>query len=123
MPSGIQSEQMAVDSIARTLEANVPEVQRMKILIHGQEVETLAGHVDLMGTFVVNTKPWLIPAKPAATSPATPAQTQPGSAAGSAKTPGKTAATPATAAAKPGAGTLTPEKSPGKLTQPAERKP
>jgi hypothetical protein len=38
------------------LEANVPKVQRLKILIHGQEVETLAGHLDLTGTFLVNTK-------------------------------------------------------------------
>ncbi len=56
IPSGIQSEQTAVDSIARTLEANVPQVQRLKILIHGQEVETLAGHLDLTQTFRVNTK-------------------------------------------------------------------
>jgi hypothetical protein len=56
IPSGIESEQLAVDSITRTLEANVPQVQRLKILIHGQEVETLAGHLDLMRTFVVNTK-------------------------------------------------------------------
>ena len=56
IPSGIQSEQLAVDSIARTLEANVPQVQRFKILIHGQEVETLAGHFDLTQTFQVNTK-------------------------------------------------------------------
>jgi hypothetical protein len=48
-PSGIQSEQLAVDSITKTLEANVPRVQRLKILIHGQEVETLAGHLDLTG--------------------------------------------------------------------------
>jgi hypothetical protein len=53
-PSGIQSEQMAVDSITRTLEANVPKVQRLKILIHGQEVETLAGHLDLSLAFPVN---------------------------------------------------------------------
>jgi spore germination protein GerM len=55
-PSGIQSEQLAVDSIARTLEANVPQVRRLKILIHGQELDTLAGHVDLTQYFVVNTK-------------------------------------------------------------------
>ena len=54
-PSGIASEQLAVDSMARTLEANVPQVKRLKILIHGQVVETLAGHVDLTGPFVVNT--------------------------------------------------------------------
>jgi spore germination protein GerM len=69
-PSGIQSEQLAADSIARTLEANVPQVQRLKILIHGQEMETLAGHLDLTGTFVVNTKPAQAPAKPALTLPA-----------------------------------------------------
>jgi hypothetical protein len=45
---------MAVDSITRTLEANVPQVRRLKILIHGQEVETLAGHLDMSQTFVVN---------------------------------------------------------------------
>ena len=54
IPSGIQSEQLAVDSITRTLEANVPQVQRLKILIHGQEVDTLAGHLDLTQTFQVN---------------------------------------------------------------------
>jgi len=56
IPSGIQSEQLAVDSIARTLEADVPQVQRLKILIHGQEAETLAGHIDLTQTFRVNTR-------------------------------------------------------------------
>jgi hypothetical protein len=53
-PSGIESEQLAVDSITRTLAANVPQVLRLKILIHGQEVETLAGHLDLTEPFVVN---------------------------------------------------------------------
>ena len=53
-PSGIESEQLAVDSISRTLENNVPIARRLKILIHGQEVETLAGHVDLTGFFDLN---------------------------------------------------------------------
>lgn len=56
IPSGIQSEQLAVDSIARTLEANIPQAQRLKILIHGQEADTLAGHLDLTQTFPVNMK-------------------------------------------------------------------
>ncbi len=56
IPSGIESEQLAVDSITHTLAANVPQVIRLKILIHGQEVETLAGHLDLTGTFGVNPK-------------------------------------------------------------------
>lgn len=54
IPSGIESEQMAVDSVAKTLEANVPQVRRLKVLIHGQETETLAGHLDLSQAFVVN---------------------------------------------------------------------
>jgi Sporulation and spore germination len=61
IPSGIQSEQMAVDSIAKTLEANVPKVRRLKILIHGQEVETLAGHLDLSQAFLVNANAAIVP--------------------------------------------------------------
>jgi Sporulation and spore germination len=53
-PSGILSEQEAVDSIAETLASNVPSLRRLKILIHGQEAETLAGHVDLTGFFDLN---------------------------------------------------------------------
>jgi hypothetical protein len=69
IPSGIQSEQLAVDSITRTLEANVPQVQRLKILIHGQEMDTLAGHLDLTQTFLVNTKGTATPPpKPSAAS-------------------------------------------------------
>jgi spore germination protein GerM len=56
IPAGIESEQLAVDSITRTLEANVPQVQRLKILIHGQEVDALAGHLDLTQTFPVSMK-------------------------------------------------------------------
>jgi sporulation and spore germination protein len=51
IPSGISTEQLAVDAIARTLHAAVPQAVRLKILIAGQEVETLAGHVDLMEAF------------------------------------------------------------------------
>ena len=50
-PSGILSEEIAVDSIARTLENNVNLLRHLKILIHGQEVDTLAGHLDLTGFF------------------------------------------------------------------------
>ena len=71
MPSGIMSEQLAVDSIARTLEINVPGLQRLKILIHGQEVDTLAGNVDLTGFFDLNSSPPRVPssATPTAGSP------------------------------------------------------
>ncbi|HEY1481416.1 MAG TPA: GerMN domain-containing protein [Candidatus Acidoferrum sp.] len=70
IPSGIQSEQRAVDSIARTLEADVPQVARLKILIHGQEVDTLAGHIDLTQTFRVNTKAGALPPLAAEAVPA-----------------------------------------------------
>jgi hypothetical protein len=56
-PSGILSEQVAVDSITRTLAANVNSIVRLKILIHGQEADTLAGHVDLTGFFPVGAQP------------------------------------------------------------------
>jgi sporulation and spore germination protein len=46
-PSGILSERLAVDSIVQTLKSNLPAAHRLKILIHGQEVDTLAGHFDL----------------------------------------------------------------------------
>jgi hypothetical protein len=91
IPSGIASEQLAVDSITRTLGANVPKVQRLKILIHGQEVETLAGHLDLTGAFAVNTKAGQQVALPAANLPST---------------------VPAA---------LTPDKAPGTLAQPEQK--
>ena len=118
-PSGIQSEQMAVDSITKTLEANVPKVQRLKILIHGQEVETLAGHLDLTGTFLVNTNSAQTPSPtttPVATPPASPSSGKP--TAPATDKPSQTPAPP-----KPGAATLTPENGPGKLAQPERTSP
>jgi hypothetical protein len=68
MPSGILSEEMAVNSIARTLESNVAILRRLKILIHGQEVDTLAGNLDLTGFFDLS-PPAATAAAPAANSP------------------------------------------------------
>jgi hypothetical protein len=67
MPSGILSEEMAVNSIAQTLGNNLPALRRLKILIHGQEVDTLAGNVDLTGFFELN-PPTAAAAAPAAKS-------------------------------------------------------
>ncbi|MGB8477049.1 MAG: GerMN domain-containing protein [Candidatus Acidiferrum sp.] len=113
-PSGIQSEQMAVDSITRTLEADVPKIERLKILIHGQEVETLAGHLDLTGTFLVDTKSAQGTSAAAApiAAPATPPSAEKSAA------PATEKPTPAPAQ-KPPAATLTPGTGPGKLAQPA----
>ncbi len=82
-PSGILSEQLVVDSIAQTLGANVNGIRQLKILIHGQEAETLAGHLDLSGLFPVSSSaPAAVPVsqtlgtgqtKPSASSPVLPA--------------------------------------------------
>jgi sporulation and spore germination protein len=112
IPSGIASEQMAVDSISKTLEANVPQVRWLKILIHGQEVDTLAGHLDLTRTFLVNAK----------AAPMTAAGPSPTGSAKSAEA-AETKKTPATASPKSRAAPqkLTPAPPPGKLTQPANK--
>lgn len=90
-PSGILSEQMVVDSIAQTLGANVNTIRQVKILIHGQEAETLAGHLDLSGSFPV---PTAVPAAtPAPQVPTTPTSTG----AGQIKPTGSTPAPPAPA--------------------------
>jgi hypothetical protein len=75
-PSGIESEQLVVDSIARTLDNNVATARRLKILIHGQEVETLAGHVDLTGFFDLN-PPNPLPTGTSSAAPSPAASAQP----------------------------------------------
>ena len=68
-PSGILNEELAVESIMRTLAASqsgVEGARRLKILIRGQETETLAGHLDLTGFFPVQPEAAL----PAPTVPA-----------------------------------------------------
>jgi spore germination protein GerM len=44
---GIETECLAVYSIVDSITTNIPTVKRVKILIQGQEVETLEGHADL----------------------------------------------------------------------------
>jgi spore germination protein GerM len=46
-PGGTLSELFTVFSIVNSVSLNVPEVEATKILIEGQEVKTLAGHVDI----------------------------------------------------------------------------
>jgi hypothetical protein len=99
MPSGILSEQLAVQSIAQTLGANVTGIRQLKILVHGQEAETLAGHLDLYGFFPVSSAtPAAAPAAPSSTAPtASPkppmttgaGQTKPASSATPVPAPGK----------------------------------
>src|ERR1700742_4280319 len=112
-PSGIQSEQMAVDSIAKTLEANVPQVKWLKILIHGQEVDTLAGHLDHTRTFLVNAKATPMPPSsgPLQRSQSLPPTDDTGA---SLATPNKNAPTSIVGAKKPAAASqkLTPGSTP-----------
>jgi sporulation and spore germination protein len=98
-PSGILSEQMVVDSITRTLGANLSGVTRLKILVRGEETDTLAGHLDLTGFFPVEaiappaTTP--DPASPAATNPApSPTPAAPALGAPAAAPPSGTTTTP-----------------------------
>jgi len=46
-PSGVLAEELTVASIVVTLHANDNKIERVKILVNGQERETLAGHADL----------------------------------------------------------------------------
>ncbi len=84
MPSGILSERLAVDSIAQTLGANVTGIRQVKILVHGQEAETLAGHVDLYGLFPVPSV-----GAASATTPIGTVQTKPGNSIPAAPLPAK----------------------------------
>ncbi|MBZ5500619.1 MAG: GerMN domain-containing protein [Acidobacteriia bacterium] len=93
-PSGIVSEQLTVNSLARTLESNVPALRRLKILIHGQEVETLAGNVDLSGFFDLHP-----PVQSPGTNATPSAPSTPG--AGAAASPSGTPPVAALAPAKP----------------------
>jgi hypothetical protein len=46
-PSGVLAEDLTIASIVATLNANNPQIVRVKILVDGKERETLAGHADL----------------------------------------------------------------------------
>jgi Sporulation and spore germination len=46
-PSGVLAEELTVASVVLTLNANDGKITRVKILVNGQERETLAGHADL----------------------------------------------------------------------------
>jgi spore germination protein GerM len=46
-PGGIAAERMTIYSIINSLILNVSDVDEVKILIEGEEAETLAGHIDI----------------------------------------------------------------------------
>ena len=52
--SGVLVEELTVVSLIRTLSANLPGILKVKILVEGQERETLAGHADLSELYDVS---------------------------------------------------------------------
>jgi len=46
-PSGVLVEELTIASIVNTLNANDPQITRVKLLVDGKERDTLAGHADL----------------------------------------------------------------------------
>lgn len=50
-PGGARTEYLTVMSLTQSLTINIPDIKRVKILIDGKEVETLAGHIDLSQPF------------------------------------------------------------------------
>ena len=52
--SGILIEELTVVSLVQTLAANIPGILRVKILVDGQQRDTLAGHADLSSFYDVS---------------------------------------------------------------------
>ncbi len=52
--SGVLEEELTVASLIQTLSANITGISRVKILVEGQERQTLAGHADLSAFFDVS---------------------------------------------------------------------
>jgi Sporulation and spore germination len=53
-PSGVLAEELTVASLVATLNANDSKIERVKILVNGQERETLAGHADLQRFYLAS---------------------------------------------------------------------
>ncbi len=51
-PSGLETETLTVLSICATLHANLPRITEVRFLVDGQPRATLAGHADLMRTYL-----------------------------------------------------------------------
>ena len=53
-PGGSWRELMTIYSIVNTVIKNFPQVHRVKLLINGQELETLRGHISIRRAFSLN---------------------------------------------------------------------
>ena len=52
--SGILAEELTLASLVQTLNANIQGISRVKFLVEGKEVNTLAGHADLSNVYNVS---------------------------------------------------------------------
>ena len=52
-PGGSTGELFTIRSIVKTLALNFPDIERVSILVDGDEVETIAGHIDASVPFPV----------------------------------------------------------------------
>lgn len=53
-PGGSTGELFTIRSIVRTLGLNFPDVERVSLLVEGEEIETIAGHIDASIPFNVS---------------------------------------------------------------------
>lgn len=56
-PGGSMSELLTVQALANTLAANFSHIRQIRILIEGEPVQTLKGHVDLRGPITAEFSP------------------------------------------------------------------
>lgn len=52
LPRGIVTEMALIESITRTLRADLPEIRRVRFLVEGRESDTLMGHISLARPFM-----------------------------------------------------------------------
>jgi len=50
-PGGTEAEMLTIYSIVNSLALNLDKIQSVKLLLEGQEIKTLAGHIDLRRPF------------------------------------------------------------------------
>ena len=53
-PGGSWAEVLTVYSIVNTITQNFPQIHKIKLLINGEEIETLRGHLDMQRAFSFN---------------------------------------------------------------------
>ncbi len=56
-PSGIEPETMTLLSLIGTLHANLPEITEVRFLVDGEPRDTLAGHADLLRSYLASSLP------------------------------------------------------------------